>query len=187
VIHQVSDFDVYLRQFRGNAEARSKAGVTRVILSRLADDPTRVGLHFSAGSLDSIRAFLAGSDYERLAQADKATESTILWIATDELDELPSVTSPGSASLFKKFPLRDVECALRGLRGSQVQLQSQGLLGWSLHRTESDPGVAIVHLVATDAAQAERLFSNGPIASLLQGCGAERLEKPVIGVNQELP
>lgn len=185
-MHQVPDFEAYSKQFAGNAEARAKAGVTRVVLTRLADDPKRVGLHFSAGSLDSVEKFLAGTDYRQLVEADRATESTVLWIATDELDELPNAIAPGTASLFKKFPVADVDCLVAGLTSNQSSLQAQGLLGFSLHRTESNPGVAILHLLASDRATIEKIYE-GPLRPLLTGCGAGKLERPLIGTNQATP
>lgn len=186
VVHHAPDFSAYLEQFARNEEARSKAGVTRAIVLRLSDDPTRVGVHFSAGSRQSVDAFLKSADFDRLVESNEATDSTLLWVAVDELDELPATVSAGSASLFKKFPVRDVECVVTGLISSQSQLQEQGLLGFSLHRTESDGQTVILHLVATDPAKAEQVYGGEVLSSLLKSCGAEKLEKPVIGINQKL-
>lgn len=184
MIHQVPDFDAYLKQFRGNAEARRSAGVTRVILGRVAGDPGRVALHFSAGSVESIESFLRSAQYDRLVDEDEATDSSLIWIATDELDELPAEVPAGSVSLFKKFPLADVECAVRALIQEQGALRSQGVLGYSLHRTTVKAEVAILHVLATDVSAGERAYGGEPLTSALTGCGASGLAHPVVVENQ---
>lgn len=184
VVHQVPDWDAYRKQFERNAPARDSAGVTRVILSRLADDPHRVGLHFSAGSLDSVHKFLKSSEYARLADADRATESTLLWIAADELDELPSAIAAGSASLFKKFEVRDVDCVSSGLAAASTGLHEDGLLGFSLHRTENNSQVVILHLVAADRNAVEEVYTGPRLKPLLTGCGAQKLDAPIVSINE---
>jgi hypothetical protein len=184
VVHQITDFDAYLKQFRGNAEARRSAGVTRVIMGRVAGDAQRVALHFSAGSIESIESFLASSEYERMVEKDQATDSSLIWIATDEFDELPTEVPPGSVSLVKKFPLPDVDCAVAALIREQGALRSQGVLGYSLHRTTANAEVAILHVLATDVAAGERAYGGEPLTTALTGCGATDLERPVLVENQ---
>lgn len=184
VILQVPDFDAYLKQFKGNAEARRSAGVSRVILGRVLGDAERVAVHFSAGSLESIQSFLSSSEYERLLDEDRATDSALIWIATDELDELPAEVPAGSVSLFKKFPLPDGDCAVQALIKEQGALRSQGVLGYSLHRTTVKSDVAILHLLATDVAAGERAYGGEPLSSALKACGASELDHPVLAENQ---
>lgn len=183
VAHQVPDFEAYLEQFNGNAQVRADAGVTRVIMARSVDDPHRVVLHFSAGSLDSVQKFLAGTEYEQLVEADRATESTLLWTATDELNELPAEMTPDSVSLFKKFPLSDFDCAVRALVAAEPALRAQGALGFSLHRSSVKADVAILHFVAKDRSAGEQAFAGEPLLGALTGCGASGLENPIVANN----
>ena len=184
VVHQVSDFDAYLKQFKGNAQAREQVGVTRVLMARLADDAQRVAVHFEVPSLKTAEDFLASDEYQQLVKADQATDSTLLWTATDELVELPADVPSASVSLFKKFPVRDMECLVRLLVAGQKELHDQGLLGFSLHRSSSDENVAIVHLLAPSRATAETIYSGAPLKDAFSTCGATDVVHPIIGNNQ---
>ncbi len=183
VVHQVPDFAAYVRQFEKNQGVRDKAGVSRAIVARLADDPQRVAVHFSIGSLGAVRSFLESQDYARLVEEDRATDSTLLWIATDELVELPAEILPGSVSLFEKFPARDRECLVRAFAAGQSELYAEGLLGFSLHSLTSDSGVSILHLLAADRANVERIASGAQLTGLLTGCGAKSPDKKLVANN----
>lgn len=185
VVHHVPDFEAYLKQFEKNAEARTRAGVYRVILVRLMDDSGRVGLHFSAGSRESVDTFLDSEEYKKLARADTATDSTLLWIASDILDELPASLPPSSVSLFKKFPVRDVDCVSRELIPIHEALKGDGLIGFSLHRTDREQ-VVILHLIAGSRDQVEQVYSGTALRQLLTQCGAENLDQPLIGAHLQL-
>lgn len=180
MVHQVQDFDAYLQQFKANAQVRAEAGVRRFVMARLADG--RVALHFSAGSLQSVQDFLQ-HEYLKLVEADQATDSTLIWTTTDDLDELPAEVPPGSVSLFKKFPLTNTDCAVRALIQAQPALSAQGVLGFSLHHSSTDTDVAIVHLLARDAGVGQHAFSKD-LASALTPCGATELDQPILADNQ---
>jgi hypothetical protein len=180
VVHQVPDFDAYLKQFKDNTEARAAAGVRRFIMARLADG--RVALHFSAGSLKSVQDFL-DHQYLTLVEADRATDSTLIWTTTDDLDELPTEVAPGSVSLFKKFLLTDTDCGVRALIKAQSALSAQGILGFSLHHSSTDADVAILHVLARDASVGQSVFVRDlPLA--LEACGATELQNPILADNQ---
>lgn len=183
VVHQVPDFDAYVRQFEKNQGIRDQAGVSRAILARLADDPKRVAVHFSVGSLGAVKAFLNSHDYERLVAEDRATDSTLLWITTDELVELPAEIMPGSVSLYEKFPVRDRECLVRALAGGQSELYAEGLLGFSLHALANDAEATILHLIAADRPTVERIASGRQLTGLLDGCGAKNPDKKLVANN----
>lgn len=179
-MHQVRDFAAYIQQFNGNAEVRAEAGVRSFVMARLADG--RVALHFSAGSLQSVQDFLE-HEYLKLVEADQATDSTLIWITTDDLDELPAEVVPGSVSLFKKFSLTDTDCAVRALIQAQPTLRAQGVLGFSLHHSSTDSDVAIIHLLARDASVGQSAFAKD-LPSALTPCGGSDLAQPILADNQ---
>ncbi len=180
VVHQVPDFDAYLKQFKDNAEVRAAAGVRRFVMARLADG--RVALHFSAGSLQSVQDFL-DHQYLNLVQADRATDSTLIWTTTDDLDELPAEVPPGSVSLFKKFLLTDADCGIRALIQAQPALRAQGVLGFSLHHSSTDADVAIIHVLARDASVGQSVFVK-ELPGALTPCGGSELGNPILADNQ---
>src|SRR6187431_3269562 len=88
VLHQVSDFDAFMKFFEEGAQEREEIGVLGQLVSRLDDG--RVIIHFIADDAERIDAALKSKRMDSYLNREGAPGASVVWLAHNELVNMPA-------------------------------------------------------------------------------------------------
>jgi hypothetical protein len=156
VLHQVRDFDAFMKFFEEGASEREAMGVRGQLVSRLDDG--RVIIHFIADDAERIDAALKSKRMDSYLNREGAPGASVVWLAHNELVSMPAVPPSGQTfSLLLKLPVVDFAAFKRAFSQRHAVFAEQGVIGEGLHSSAVDDTVAILHFVGTDRAKLEAL------------------------------
>lgn len=181
-IHQVTDFDAFIKFFAEGASTRAEQGIEGQLVSRLDDG--RVIIHFFAKNLEQVEAALKSQDMDRYLAREGAPDASLVWLARDELVVVPETPPTGETfSLYMKFPVTDFEAFKRGFEERLPAFSKQHVIGEGLHRSSADESVAILHFMGTDRAALEALPNQPAFLELLSIAGTESTPTPLFATD----
>lgn len=182
VLHQVDDFDAFMKFFEEGAPEREAMGVRGQLVSRLDDG--RVIIHFIADDAERIDAALKSKRMDSYLNREGAPGASIIWLAHNEIVRMPAVPPSGQTySLLLKLPVTDFAAFKRGFSQRHQVFAEQSVIGEGLHSSAIDDNVAILHFVGTDRAKLEALPRRPEFGELLTIAGYTEPLKPLVAVD----
>ena len=182
VLHQVSDFDAFMKFFEEGAKEREEIGVRGQLVSRLDDG--RVIIHFIADDAERIDAALKSKRMDSYLNREGAPGASVVWLAHNELVTMPAVPPSGQTfSLLLKLPVTDFAAFKRGFSQRHAVFAEQSVIGEGLHSSAVDDSVAILHFVGTDRNKLEALPRRPEFGELLAIAGYKGTLEPLVAVD----
>jgi hypothetical protein len=181
-VHQVRDFDAFLKFIEEGSAARAEAGVEGYLLSRLDDG--RVAIHFFAKSVEQVEAALQSKEMDQYLDREGAAESSLIWLAKDELVFFPKAPPAGETfSLYMKLKVSDFAAFKKAFAEQRAAFAEQSVIAEGLHRSTADDNTAILHFVGTSRALLEALPKSAAFTELLALGGTQEPPKPILAVD----
>jgi hypothetical protein len=179
VAHEVGDFAAFQKYFEEGAAQRAAAGIEGHLLTRL--DSGRVVIHFFAPDPAKVQAELNSERMQKYMSRSGAPDASLVWVTRDEVVYLPAkpVTGP-TFSLYLKRRTTDFARFRQEFEKQVPFFEKQGLVGFGLHQSVTQPEMVVLHFVGTSKASVESLANLHEIQGLM-ALTTEDVVKPLLG------